>query len=67
MHHMDPQELLPASIDAFISVHKEFAKQDFKPTRDDMGYMSESAVTGGALGNQYAIFLPPIASNGTPE
>ena len=39
--HMDPTELLPVSVDSFINIHKDFAKQDFKPTRDDISYMAE--------------------------
>ena len=42
-HHMDPHEVLNHSVEKFINVHKEFAKQDFKPTRDDIGYMAESS------------------------
>ena len=47
--------------------YTSFAKQDFKPTRDDIGYMAESSQHNGALNNHYMIFIPTLTSNGTPE
>ena len=67
IYHLDPHELLPHSVESFITTHKEFAKQDFKPTRDDLGYMTESTQHVGALNNHYGIFIPTIISNGTDK
>ena len=43
LHHENPEESLQSAVSTFIGIHKNFAKQDFRPTRDDLGYMAESA------------------------
>ena len=59
------EDYLREGVKEFISYHKSFA--NFKPTRRDIFFMSESSYGGGSLNNSHSIFIMTIISQGSEE
>ena len=59
------EEYLKEGVREFIAYHKAFS--NFKPTRRDIFFMSESSYGGGSLNNSHSIFALTIVGQGTDE
>jgi len=59
------EDYLKEGVREFISYHKSFA--NFRPTRKDIFFMSETSYGGGSLNNSHSIFLMTIVGQGSEE
>lgn len=60
------QTLLKEHIKHFIQVHESFW-DNFKPTYDDLTWMSEYSMFSGSLMNHYGLFLATLEMHGSKE
>ena len=66
-HHWGRQRLIAEHFRSFISIHKDFVEEGFQPTREEVIWMSESAMNTGSLMPHFGLFLPTILGQATLE
>lgn len=59
------EEYLSDGVKDFVKVHKAY--KNFRPTRQDIGIMSEISIGYGSLNNSHGIFLQTVAGQGSDE
>jgi hypothetical protein len=65
-HNLTPPELLKHHVKHFMQIHEPFW-DTFKPSRDDIVWMTENAMLSGSLMNHYGLFLPTLLMHGNEE
>ena len=65
IYNYSRSDYLSHGVKEFIRIHKPW--KDFKPTREDICFMSDIAVGFGALNNSHAIFSSTIIGQGNDE
>jgi acyl-CoA oxidase len=65
IYNYDREETLKHSLKEFIRIHKPF--KNFKPTREDIMFMSQIALSTGALNNSHAIFVATVIGQANEE
>ncbi|KAL1922943.1 uncharacterized protein VTP21DRAFT_9319 [Calcarisporiella thermophila] len=65
-HDHDRETLIAEHIRHFIKVHEMFW-ESFKPTREEIAWMSEASLFQGTLMNHYGLFLYTIETMGNDE
>jgi len=65
IYNFNRHEYLQHHIKEFIRIHKPF--KNYKPTREEIGYMSDVSTGFGALNNSHAIFLNTIIGQGNEQ
>ena len=58
---------LQAHFRDFIGLHKPFIEDGYMPTREEVIWMSEGATNTGSLMTHFALFLPTILGQASPE
>jgi len=65
VYNNDRQEHVTHHLNEFIRIHKPF--KDFKPQREDIGFMSAIGISTGALSNSHSIFVSTVIGQGDEE
>jgi acyl-CoA oxidase len=65
IYNYDRAESLKHALKEFIRIHKPF--KNFQVTRDDIVYMSQVAVSTGALNNSHSIFIGTVMGQSNEE
>ena len=65
VYNHNRQEHMTHHLKEFIRIHKPFS--NFKPIREDIGFMSEIGISTGALSNSHSIFVATIVGQGDEE
>jgi flavocytochrome c len=65
IYNFSRADYLSHGVKEFIRIHKPF--KNYKPTREDICFMSDIAVGFGALNNSHSIFLSTVIGQGTDE
>jgi acyl-CoA oxidase len=65
IYNFSRSEYMSHGVKEFIRIHKPF--KDFKPSREDICFMSDIAVGFGALNNSHSIFSSTIVGQGSDE
>ena len=67
MDHWTREERMSAHFRDFIPFHKSFAEKAYRPTREEVSWMSECAVNTGSLMPHLGLFVPTILGQGSDE
>jgi len=65
-YYWERPELFKQHVKHFLDVHRSFW-DSFRPTREDIQWMSEFALLSGSFGNHYGLGMPTIAGMGSPQ
>jgi len=65
IYNYSRSDYLKHEVKEFIRIHKPF--KNFKPTREDICYMSDVAIGFGSLNNSHGIFLSTLFGQGNDE
>jgi len=65
IYNFSRAEYMSHGVKEFIRIHKPF--KNFKPTREDICFMSDVAVGFGALNNSHSIFLATVTGQGSDD
>ncbi len=65
IYNFSRSDYLKHEVKEFIRIHKPF--KNFKPTREDICYMSDVAIGFGSLNNSHGIFLSTVFGQGNDE
>jgi flavocytochrome c len=65
VYNYSRHEYIENHVKEFIRIHRPF--KNYRPTREEIGYMSDVAVGFGGLNNSHAIFLSTITGQGNEQ
>jgi len=65
-HEWTREEYIKRHVHYFVKLHKELALK-FKPTADEIAFMSENALLFGAMNNHYNLFVTTLKSMASEE
>lgn len=65
VYNFSRSDYLSHGVKEFVRIHKPF--KDFKPTREDVCFMSDVAVGFGALNNSHSIFMSTVIGQGNDQ
>ena len=65
LYNFSRADYLKHEVKEFIRIHKPY--KNFKPTREDICYMSDVAIGFGSLNNSHGIFLSTLIGQGSEE
>eukprot|EP00933_Yihiella_yeosuensis_P038580 TRINITY_DN3250_c0_g1_i2.p1 TRINITY_DN3250_c0_g1~~TRINITY_DN3250_c0_g1_i2.p1 ORF type:complete len:749 (+),score=158.77 TRINITY_DN3250_c0_g1_i2:242-2248(+) len=70
-YHMTREELLERHVKDFLEIHQDFGKRmgegKFKPTREEVAWMSEAAMNSGPFWDHYVPFFTALQSQASDE
>jgi len=65
IYNFNRHEYVEHHLKEFIRIHKSF--KNYRPTREEIGFMSDVATGTGALSNSHSIFLNTVIGQGNAE
>ena len=66
IYNWEREKLLEQHIKLFLEVHEGFW-ESYKPTREEVNWMSSNGMIKGSLMNHYGLFLPTLRLQGSDE
>mmetsp|Transcript_79072 Transcript_79072/g.142657 ORF Transcript_79072/g.142657 Transcript_79072/m.142657 type:complete len:728 (+) Transcript_79072:41-2224(+) len=70
-YHMSREQLLERHVKDFLEIHSSFGQRmgdgKFKPTREEVAWMSEAAMNSGPFWDHYVPFLTALQSQASDE